>query len=333
MQLFKFDSLEFAQKEYQISGITAHVYNLDKLQRYLERVNEQCKLPAETRSHLPAIPIHVLYLVHQRGGDYHFTESMAYNILHQYYANKQNVEIPLVCVTFDSRNHGERLISLERNRAWKLGNQTHALDMVSDLDGTVEDLKLIMNHLPLYLNLEYYVDPVVKDDLGINIKYVNAIAGVSLGGHTVIRFASKYPDLVDIMMPFLGLVDLSTLLINRLLKTPLDDPLYDRRRFYFNYDELNLSDEQKQVQYPEFFHKYLAQRDLQIFEEFPMSKIKLFAAFGADDTLVPPKLLTVWCELYINTNEASAFIIEEGVGHDVTDDMIKKASEWLARVL
>lgn len=333
MQLFKFEKSKFSSKEYNIAGMTTHVYNSDSLVPYIKAQNELFKHPGEHRNHANHIPIHVLYLVHQRGGDYHFTELVAYQLLHQYYEKKDKVDIPLMCVTFDNRNHGERLISKKRNSAWSSGNDTHAIDMISDIDGNVEDLKLIMNHLPLYLNLEYYVDPFVKTELGINIQYVNGILGVSLGGHTVIRFASKYPDLVDLMIPFVGCIDLSTLLINRLLKTPIDDPSYDRRMFYFNYDELSLNDDQRRDHYPEFFHKYLAQRDQQIFEDFPMLKIKMFAAFGADDTLVPPKLSTVWCELYQNTNDGTEYFVEEGVGHDVTETMIQHALTWLANQL
>lgn len=328
-----YNANEFSQKTYQIAGLTTHVYNSDKLASYIQHANDQLKKPGDQRKHFPSIPVHVLYLVHHRGGDYHDTEMLAYNLLHRYYANKTDVEIPLVCVTFDNRNHGERLISKQRNLLWTLGNDTHALDMISDIDGNVEDLKLIMNHLPLYLNLEYYVDRNVKEEMGINIKYVNGIAGVSLGGHTVVRFALKYPDLVDILMPFVGLVDLSSLLIHRLLKTPVTDPAYDKRMFYYNYSELPLNDDQRRVQYPEFFHKYLAQRDQQIFEQFPMSKIKMFAAFGADDTLVPAKLSTIWCEQYINTNDSSEFFVQPNTGHETTAEMIEKAGQWLARVL
>lgn len=332
MQSFEFDPASFSKKDYNIAGVTTHVYNSDKLQPYIEGVNTLYKTDVQSHGRLGDIPIHTVYILHGRGQDYKYAEAVAYNILKQYYA-KKDVTIPLICVAFDMRNHGERLIDEERNIGWTSGNNTHALDMISSIDGNAADLKLIMEYLPSYLNLEYLIDTKLKTELGTTIQYVNILSGVSLGGHTAIRFASQYPESVDIINPMIGCNDLSTLLINRLIKTPIDSPDYDKKMFYYNYDELPLTESQRQVQYPEFFHNYLATEDKKIWEDFPMNKIKLFATFGGKDTLVPPKLSKFWVESYLSTNGDSESFTQEDVGHECTPEMIDKFTTWLAKTI
>lgn len=333
MQQFEFDPSSFSKKDYNIAGVTTHVYNGDCLGPYIDKINKLYADDWESHSKLVDIPIHVVYILHGRGQDYSYSESIAYTLLNQYYAKKLVVQVPLVCITFDMRNHGERLIDEARNTSWKSGNQTHALDMISSIDGNAADLKLIIEYLPSYLNLEFLLDSKLKSELGSTIKYVNILSGISLGGHTVIRFASQYPHLVDIINPIIGCNDLSTLLINRLIETPIDSPDYDKKLFYYNYDELPLSNQQRQYEYPEFFHKYLSIEDKKIWEDFPMSKIKLFATFGEQDTLVPPKLSKFWIESYLSTNDDSESFTQENAGHECTPEMIDKFTTWLAKIL
>ena len=113
------------------------------------------------------------------------------------------------------------------------------------IDGIIDDTKLIMTYLPSYLNLEYHLCDHAKVHHNTTIKFSNILSGYSLGGHTVIRFANKYPDLVDIINPVVGCNDLSSLLINRLFNSELDSPNFDKRWFYFDYNELMLTDDQK----------------------------------------------------------------------------------------
>ncbi|KAK6461954.1 hypothetical protein DFJ63DRAFT_206859 [Scheffersomyces coipomensis] len=313
----------FSKSQYFIAGITTYVYNGSVLEDYVKKFNTE---------HHKEIPINVLYLIHQREGSYKSTESFAYNILKQFYEKKQgDVKVPLICVTFDNRNHGEKLIDKLKNLDWKRGNETHAIDMVSGIDGNVADLKLLIDYLPGYLNLDYYLSDKVKQEVQPEFKFKNSISGYSLGGHTVIRFASKYPDLVEILNPVVGCSDLSSLLINRLKSNRIESEAYDKKYFYFNYPELDLTEDQKKHQYPEYFHNYLSKQDQAIFENFAMHKIKLFASFGAKDTLVPPKLTTVWTELYENTNNDSQVFIQEDAGHEATPEMFDKFTTWLVK--
>lgn len=318
---FEYNNEEFTKKEYHIGGITTYVYNEEKLAPYVTSLLQQDHKPKD-------IPIHILYVLHGRGDDYKYSESIAYNILNQYYS-KKDVTVPLVAVAFDLRNHGERKADDVKNQGFAK-NSTHAIDLISSIDGNVADLKLLIDFLPSYLNLERLIDPSLKD-LNIKIDYKNIISGVSLGGHIIYRFASQYPDHVDIINPIIGCMDLSSLLINRLLQTDIDSPDYDKKWFYYKYDELPLSITQKEENYPEAFHNYVSNADLKIWENFDKNKMKLFATFGGKDTLVPPKLSTFWIQAYL-CGESEIFTQEE-TGHDCTPEMIDAFTTWLSKTL
>lgn len=306
--------MSFTKSTFTIGGINTHVYNSSVLPSYV------------STSGSPFVPIHVHYLIHPRGCDYKFTEDLAYSTLGQYYS-KKDVTVPLICVTFDNRNHGERTVDTLRNEDWKRGNNTHAADLISSVEGIVADIKLVMDFLPTYLNLETHLPERTVDP---KIKFLNIISGYSLGGHAVIRFAAKYPSLVDILNPVIGCHDLTSLLINRLRQTPLDDPSCDKKYFYHTYKELGLTLEQKES-YPEALHKLLLAQDLDIYENFPMRHVKIFAAFGSDDKLVPSKFSKLWIDQYLSSNGASEVFVEEGVGHKVTKEMDERFVDWLVK--
>ncbi|KAI5955735.1 hypothetical protein KGF54_001237 [Candida jiufengensis] len=327
MKLFDYNKDSFSKVTYNIGGIDTHVYNSDILTPYIESFNNELQHPTHE------IPINVLYLLHQRQGDYKYTESIAYNILEQFYSKKSNLEtgdIPLICVTFDLRNHGSREIDSLKNHGWDK-NKTHGVDMISSIMGNVIDLKLIIDFLPTYLNLDSLLNLDFKQrNTHYKIKFENIISGYSLGAHTIFRFINEYPNLIKIINPVVGCIDLSSLLINRLKKNSINSSDYDKKWFYYNYEELNLTKEEQQ-KYPQTLHNLLQRQDLNIFENFPMHQIKMFASFGNEDTLVPPKLSSVWCDSYLNTNDDTEIFIEKGMGHDVSDEMIDKFTTWLVK--
>jgi pimeloyl-ACP methyl ester carboxylesterase len=331
MNKLEYKGEPISKQEFVIGGITVYVYNADKLEAYIDLINSIYHTASHLHKQLTDVPINTVYLIHGRGQDYTYTEQLAYNILSQYYEKKDSPQVPMICITFDNRNHGQRLVGQLQNSSWNSGNETHALDMVSAIDGVIDDIKLIMQYLPSYLNLEYFLDPKLVQELGTEIKYVNILSGVSFGGHTVIRFASKYPQLVDAINPIVGCSDLTSLLVNRLVKTPIDSTDYDKKLFYFNYDELPISREQQKVNYPPTFHQYLSSDDQNIWENFPMRLVKMFAAFGGKDVLVPPKLSKFWVESYESTNSATELFTQEDAGHECTSDMIDRLTTWLAK--
>lgn len=316
MRVFSFDPERFSKTEIIIGGIRVFVYNTENLHGYLK--NFDSKEPSTLE-----IPINMLYLLHGRSNDSTHTESFGYKIAERYYANKAKVDIPLVFVTFDARNHGPRMVSEKKNLTWKEGNNTHGEDILSIIDGTVLDLKLIMDYLPIYLNLELNV-PNLKQ---FNFKFNNIISGYSMGGHTTFRFASRFPELVSIINPVVGSSDLSSLLIDRLLQTPASGI----KRFLQEYDEIGFGFNNK-VLYPKVFHEYLKVTDDAIFEQFPFSSIKMFASFDAKpDSLVPYSYSKTFCEMYKVNNPDTEIYVQDGVDHDVTIEMLNNFTDWLLK--
>ncbi|CAI5757788.1 unnamed protein product [Candida verbasci] len=310
MKLLEFNPGSFSKVEYNIGGINTYIYNSEVLKSYVESFSHH---------HREDIPINVLYLIHQREGNYTYTESIAYNILKQYKS-----QTPLICITFDLRNHGARVINNQNNKGWSEGNKSHGVDMWSIINGTIDDITLLMDQLPTYLNLEPYLNETSKNEHKVKFKYHNFLSGVSLGGHIVYRFALRYPNLVKIINPIIGSTDLTSLLYTRL--KGIDN--YTKKYFYFEYDELDLTEEERLEMYPETLHNQLSKVDTEIFESFPMGQVKLFACFGGKDELVPFQLSKTWCDLYQGTNTESGIMVED-VGHDITEDMIIKFGQWL----
>lgn len=297
----------YSHDTHTIGGFSVHVYNAASLEKYVALHNVT---PDE-----PLIPVRVLYLIHHRSGDYTYMEPIAFNLLNQLGAEKG-----VIAVTFDLRNHGERLVAETKNGSWREGNPSHALDMVSAIEGNVTDIKLVMDYLPAYLDLERF-----RNDAPF--KFVNSLSGYSLGGHIVIRFAHRYPELVSAINPTIGCFDMTSLLVNR-LKGTRD---FDRKWFYSLYDELGLTNEQKRL-YPQAFHNKVSAEDSSIFEEFPFSNVKVFACFYSQDPLVPPEISRVWVDMYLTSNPHSETFYEVGRVHDVTEGMIEAFGKWLLKL-
>lgn len=295
-----------------IAGLNVNIFNTEKLPDYISK--------AKKAPHAEEVRIHVLYLLHQRTGSSEYTNAIATHILEHL---SEKSDIPVVAVTFDLRNHGSRTVDAHKNNTWAKGNESHALDMVSSLHGNVADLKTIMDFVPSYLDLE----PLVAND-DLPIKYVNAVSGYSLGAHTTIRFAAKHPELVSVINTNVGCSDVTSLLVNRLRETAE----FDKKWFFYEYNELQLSEQQKK-RLPEALFKLLAAEDQYIFENFPFSQINLFASFYSDDPLVPAKISTSWVDIYRNVNPNSDVYFEDGRVHNITPAMLEKFSSYYANLL
>lgn len=315
MRKLNTDHLNYSKKELLIGGTTYYVYNTECLEPAVTNFN------VHKNPHLD-ITINVVYLVHHTSGDYTYTENIAKSILDQFSSLNS---APIIAVTFDGRNHGARKVDDFHNVYWDEGNRTHGQDIVSCVRGNEDDVKLCMDILPAHLNLEAFLNESSKEN-EVGIRFNNILCGYSVGAHSVIRFANRFPELVSIINPNVGCSDLSTLLINRLKGTTN----FDKKYCYFNYDELDLTDDQR-AQYPESLHRFVSQEDSQIIDTFPFQNIKMFASFYSDDPIVPSKISELWVRMYLNTNSASEVYYENGAIHDITPEMVNRFAVWLAK--
>ncbi|KAI0462385.1 hypothetical protein LJB42_003876 [Komagataella kurtzmanii] len=283
-----------------IGGVKVYLYGLGQL-------------PSPDISSPPSVA--VCYLFHGRGQNKEYIEKIGLRILEIYSSNCNGRSLPLIMVNFDMRNHGERLIETERNHEWKQGNITHAIDMISNIDGSVDDACLISNMLP-----------------GLYPGYVfrNLALGISMGGHACYRMAVRIPDNIECIIPIIGCPDVSSLLLNR-LKESRELTLNFRRLSYEDL-KLNSGDSEK---WPESFHNYVTKQDYQISENFP-NHVKVLALCGELDKLVPKEYTEEWVEEMENARaggDSVTLYIDKEAGHQTTDKMVKVIGQWLSDFL
>lgn len=132
------------------------------------------------------IPVNVMYLIYHRGAGHSYTDAVGERIVDEY---SKDAKVPMIAVTFDIPNHGEREVSEMANAACKDGNEPHALDMIICIEFSINDIKLVMDLLPIYLNLGAHLAPDLKDE-NVPIRFHSMLSGYPKGGHIINRFAS-----------------------------------------------------------------------------------------------------------------------------------------------
>lgn len=340
MHALLYESDDFDKRTVFACGMQVHLYNSASIAPYLQAISANPNKLKEIKQQ--NIPVNVAYLIHPRDADYTFTESVAYNLLGQYYRKKALAAgaaagappAPLVCVTFDLPNHGLRTVDRARNGSWSDGNETHAADMISIIDTAVEEVRLLMDVLPWILDPEVHLADLqaIEGLAHVGVEYINIVSGYSLGAHASIRLAAKYPLLVHVVNPVCGSSDLTTLLVGRLRQLPNGSTELQRKLFYCDYAELGLTPQQ-QARYPQPLHRHLSQQDANIFENLLASNVKLFASFGRNDQVVPAEISTLWADMYKLNNPRSETFVQEGVEHDVTPEMVDQFISWLVGVV
>lgn len=154
-----------------IGGIALNIYNLDHISTSTNEVA-------------------VLFFLHGRFGSSQdkSTLNAITTVISHANAHQEAGKKDLVVVTLDQRNHGSRLVNMERNRAWKdnfpgfdflsakraeeLDNPSHASDMYAIQTGTARDISSLIDFLAGTL--------FPAGERTISAYY---LAGVSLGGH------------------------------------------------------------------------------------------------------------------------------------------------------
>jgi len=146
---FKEDVQPVSWKRYNIGGILLTVYGLEELPSNKDNVT-------------------CLWLLHGRGDTQDSMSFIAAAMIRAWDKKKEKGEKSLICVAFDQRNHGSRMIDNRANESWNGGNPTHGPDMYTLYTGTAQDVSQLISHIPAYLSFRP-VDHIC--------------GGVSLGAH------------------------------------------------------------------------------------------------------------------------------------------------------
>ena len=118
----------------------------------------------------PSAPTTCLWLLHPRTRTRMRMRDIASRVLHAYHQTSSTSRRGLIALAFDMPNHGSRLVSEKANGAWRAGNGTHAIDMLSMVKGGRADMSGLMDVVGGYVGRR--VDGHV-------------CLGWSLGGHAV----------------------------------------------------------------------------------------------------------------------------------------------------
>lgn len=161
-----------SKKSFAIAGILTTVYGLEELSEDIKNV--AC-----------------LWLLHPRLQTQACMEPLAVSNINGWnlrrgQRKKNELNIGLVAVSFDQRNHGSREVNELANETWRSGNARHAQDMFSIYHGTSMDVSLLITYISSYI--------FPKSNYTITTHFV---CGVSLGGHSAwvsFRYHSKIPS-------------------------------------------------------------------------------------------------------------------------------------------
>ncbi|KJY00597.1 hypothetical protein TI39_contig322g00019 [Zymoseptoria brevis] len=177
-------------KRYNIAGILVTVLGLEELPQRPEEIT-------------------CLWLLHGRGDT---QDSMAYTaaaMLNAWNSKKKAGQKSLICVCFDQRNHGSRMIDNLNNLSWKQGNRTHGPDMFNCYVGTVQDVSSLMTKLPMYLGFK------INDHI---------CGGVSLGGHATWVALMTEPR-ISAGLVVIGCPDYTSLMTDRAMRSKLQSTM------------------------------------------------------------------------------------------------------------
>jgi pimeloyl-ACP methyl ester carboxylesterase len=291
-----------SRQELAIGGIVVYVYGLKEIDAFTDRLT-------------------ILYLAHNRTRTYLVTEGIAHEVLHRYNEDKGVTNLPLIAVTFNMRNHGDRMVSESANRTWKDGNELHGIDLLSSIDGSADDFKLVMKYLPGYL--------------GFSGTIYNVLGGVSLGAHTAWRLTTELPNLVG-MFAVVGCPNLTGLLCSRLgIEVKKNGVLVPSHEFYrLPYDGLvSYMDDIQRARWPRWLHDIVRSGDSAIQDGGFPKNVKLLLQNGAKDPLVPAHYTTQWVNSVSRKERDIEYFVQENTGHSCTKEMVYNIAAWLGKIL
>jgi len=250
-------------------------------------------------------PILALFVLHGRTGSaeaddvQHFaTELVAASTGHV-------GEKDLMVVAFDHRNHGSRLASRICNLDWK-DNPNHGLDMFSIQMGTAKDVSFVVDFL------ESYLFP-----LGQRSITMWGVAGISLGGHSTWIVGAADPR-VKLVIPIIGCPDYLALM----------GPRAEAQGVAVG-----------PPNFPESLVKLIKDVSLKSLpytsktDENPFLGKRVLVLSGGSDLLVPWVASQEFVERLEVGPGHKEYVVFEGVGHEVTAEMIQAVARFVLREL
>ena len=204
-------------------------------------------------------------------------------------------------------------------------------DLVSLINGSAQDLHLIISLLPSYL-----------PHFSITRNFV---FGFSLGGHCAWRlprlFSGNEGPNINGMAIAIGSPDLTGLLLSRLgvdVKT-LKKSVGEEDTYKLPYEALEgiMSEQQKRC-WPKSLHDVVAADDRFIDRSFPLgyrardTGTELLLQNGVLDTLVPPDFTESWVKSHgagRGEQDGIWFVTQENTGHSCTKEMVARVADWL----
>lgn len=212
-------------------------------------------------------------------------------------------EVELLVVTFDQRNHGERLLSTAANNAWDEGNNQHAIDMYAIHTGSARDISFLIDFLPAYLF------PSAE------ARVVQWLAGgISLGGHST-WYALRHEPRISLGIPIIGCPDYLRLMTLRAKAS-------------------NVAFEPPYI--PASFLAYVQKED-PVAAPYTLSDAsnpflgkKILVLSGGDDPVVQWECSEAFVkDLEVGSQGAKKVIVYPGVGHECTPAMLKETADFV----
>ncbi|KAI0683781.1 Alpha/Beta hydrolase protein [Cytidiella melzeri] len=251
-------------------------------------------------------PVAVMFFLHGRNGSAKSIGWIAEDTLKQVEHKRKHEKdtLDLIIVTFDQRNHGERLVDPQSNGAWKKGNNPrHALDMYAIQTGTALDVSYLIDFLPSYL--------FPSGERTIN-QWL--IAGKSLGGHAT-WIALTHDSRLSLAVPIIACPDYMKLITRRA-----------------KYSNIELAP----PHFPDSLRLYIKRNDpaqapyTASDESNPFWGKKILVLSGAEDPLVPFSYSEQFVTgLNVGPRGKKEVVIAPGVGHECTPEMVKQMASFV----
>ncbi|KAI0339582.1 alpha/beta-hydrolase [Trametopsis cervina] len=251
-------------------------------------------------------PVAVLFFLHGRTGSAKSIEWVAEDTVKEVSQKRKHEKgaMDLIIVTFDQRNHGERLVDVRANGAWKKGsNPRHAIDMYAIQTGTALDVSYLIDFLPSYLF------PSGEREVAQWL-----VAGKSLGGHAA-WIALTHESRISLAVPIIGCPNYMNLITRRA-----------------KYSGVELAP----PHFPDSLRQYIERNDpsqtpyTTSDPSNPFLGKKVLAMYGGEDTLVPFAYSESFVtDLNVGPHGVKEVVVEPGVGHECTKPMVKRMANFI----